>query len=87
MTVSVAGAWASLMELVLADNKMLAGGRTVTFVVKSAYPGEVARITVVPVPIAVSLNPVIWPEAPIVTEGPTIATDGLEEVKVNVVAD
>ena len=87
MTVSVAGAWASLMELILADNKMLAGGRTVTFVVKSAYPGEVARITVVPTPIAVSLNPITWPVTPNVTDGPTMATDGLEEVNVKVVAD
>ena len=86
MTVSVAGACASLMKFVLADNAMEDGGNTVTLVVTSANPGDVARITVVPTAIAVSLNPITWPVAAIVTEGPTMATDGFEEVNVKVVA-
>ena len=86
VAVRVAGVWASLMEVVLADSVMVAGGCTVTFVITSANPGAVARITVEPTAIAVNLNPITWLEAANVTDGPTIATDGFEDVSVKVVA-
>ena len=85
VAVRVAGVWASLIEVVLAVSVMVAGGCTVTFVMTSANPGALARMTVVPTAIAVNLNPITWLEAANVTDGPTIATDGLDDVSVKVV--
>ena len=51
----------------------------------SAKPGAVARITVVPCPIAVTLKPITWLDALNASRLGTMATEGLDEVSVKFV--
>ena len=73
--------------MVFAVSVMVGEGATVTFVVTSAKPGELARITVVPWLMAVSLKPITCVDALKVTKGPTIATAGLLDDRLKVVFD
>lgn len=58
---------------------------TVTLDVASAKPGALARITVVPKPVAVTLKPMIWVEALSNNEDGTMATAVFEDDNVKVV--
>ena len=84
--VRVAGACANLIVLVLRDIDELAGLPTVMFAVRSGNPGALTRITAVPIPTAVTLNPTTEDDRLRNISCGTNATDVLEEVNVNVVS-
>ena len=87
VTVKVAGACASLIALVLRLIDEVAGVPTVTFAVKSANPGALARMTVVPIPTPVTLNPLIDEDLLRNKDCGTNATDGFEDVNEKVVSE
>ena len=86
VTVRVAGACANFMVLVLKAIEAVAGEPTVMLAVRSGKPGALARITVVPIPIAVTLNPITEDDRLRNKSCGTIATDVLEDDSVNVVS-